>query len=274
MTKGAETEELLAQLQAGVETLTTGEDWQRMLSLANQMHHYSFGNLLLIASQRPGATTVAGYRRWQSLGRQVRRGEKSIRILAPVVVRKHDDATGEDVRALVAFRGVGVFDVSQTEGEPLPEPIRPVLLDGEAPTGAWDRLAAFVAARGFSVERGDCGGANGTTDHGARTVRVRADVSDAQAFKTLAHEAAHVLLHGSDAVRAFACRGRLEVEAESTAYVVAGSLGLPTDGYSFPYVAGWSDGDIKAIQATGQAVLKTAEAILAAVVPVGELVAA
>lgn len=260
---GTEGRELLDRLHREVEGIVSGEDWQRMLRLANQMHHYSFGNLLLIAAQRSDATMVAGYRKWQALGRQVRRGEKSIRILAPMVVRKRDEATDEDARAVVGFRGVGVFDVAQTDGEPLPEPVVPTLLDGTAPDGAWDRLEAFLASLGFHVERGDCGGPNGWTDFAGRTIRVRADVSDAQAFKTLAHEAAHAMMHGP--LGGFACRGRIEVEAESVAFVVAGSLGLPTDGYSFPYVAGWSDGDLKAIQATGQAVLKTAETILEAV---------
>lgn len=261
MTKGAETEELLAQLQAGVEKLTTGEEWQRMLDMSNRLHAYSFGNVLLINCQRPGATMVAGYKRWQELGRQVRRGEKSIRILAPVVVKKEDE-DGNEKRALVGFRGTGVFDVSQTDGPPLPD-VRPCLLDGDAPSGLWDALAGQVEGRGFVLERGPCGPANGLTDFTTRTVRVRDDVSPAQAAKTLAHELAHVLLHGPRHVQYFACRGRCEVEAESVAYIVAGWAGLPTDEYSFPYVAHWAGGDWKQVQEAGTAVLEAARGIIA-----------
>jgi DNA primase len=257
----AETEELLAQLQAGVENLTTGEEWQRMLDMSNRLYAYSFGNVLLINTQRPGATMVAGYRRWQELGRQVRRGERSIRILAPVLVKKEDD-DGNEKRALVGFRGTGVFDVGQTEGPPLPD-VRPCLLEGDAPSGLWDALAGQVGGRGFVLERGPCGPANGLTDFTTRTVRVRADVSPAQAAKTLAHELAHVVLHGPEKVRYFACRGRCEVEAESVAYIVAGWAGLPTDDYNFPYVAHWADSDWRKVQETGTVVLQAARDIIA-----------
>jgi DNA primase len=261
MSKTAESEELLAQLHAGVEKLTTGEDWRRMLDISSQLHAYSFGNVLLISGQRPDATMVAGYKRWQELGRQVRRGERSIRILAPVIVKREDD-NGDVTRVVVGFRATGVFDVSQTDGPELPDTM-PRLLDGEAPSGLWDALAAQVEARGFTLDRGPCGSANGLTDFGARSVRVRADVSTAQAAKTLAHELAHVLLHGPKEVRYFACRGRCEVEAESVAYVVAGWAGLPTDGYSFPYVAHWAEGDWKRVQETGTDVLQAVRSIIA-----------
>lgn len=260
MTKDTETEELLARLQAGVETLTTGEEWQRMLDMSNRLHAYSFGNVLLINIQRPGATMVAGYRRWQELGRQVRRGEKSIRILAPVVVKK-EEKDGDEKRVLVGFRGTGVFDVSQTDGPPLPD-VRPCLLEGDAPIGLWGALAGQVEGHGFVIERGPCGAANGLTDFTTRTVRVRDDVSPAQAAKTLAHEMAHVVLHSPVHVRYFACRGRCEVEAESVAYIVAGWAGLPTDEYSFPYVAHWAEGDWRKVQDAGKAVLETARDII------------
>jgi hypothetical protein len=205
---------------------------------------------------------VAGYRRWQELGRQVRRGERSIRILAPVIVKKEDD-DGDERRVVVGFRGTGVFDVSQTDGPELD--VAPHLVAGDAPSGLWDALAAQVQAQGFALERGSCGGANGSTDFTARTVRVRDDVSAAQAAKTLAHELAHVRLHGPDRVRYFACRGRCEVEAESVAYVVTGWAGLPTEEYSFPYVAHWAESDWRKVQETGTVVLEVARDIIAQV---------
>ena len=128
--------------------------------------------------------------------------------------------------------------------------------------GLWDALAAQVAAQGYTLERGDCRGANGLTDHETRTVRVRGDVSEAQATKTLAHELAHVLMH-PDAIAYHACRGRSEVEAESVAFLVCQAAGLPTDGYSFPYVAGWAGGEADKVRDTADAAIKTARTILA-----------
>src|SRR5207244_9968641 len=128
------------QLVEGVRALTTSEDWVRALEQAARFHRYSWRNSLLIALQRPEATRVAGYRTWQSLGRQVRRGEHGIAILAPMVYRKRDDA--EETDALVVLRGfkvVSVFDVAQTEGEELPD-VAPSRLEGAAPTGLCDEL--------------------------------------------------------------------------------------------------------------------------------------
>src|ERR1039458_220700 len=206
--------------------------------------------------QRPDATRVAGYRTWQSMGRQVCKGEHGIRILAPCHYRykvTDDDGTETAHVGVRGFTTATVFDVSQTEGEELPD-VRPELLEGDDVAGLWDELSVQVKAAGYTVERGDCFGANGRTDHSVRTVRVRADVSDAQAAKTLCHELAHVMLH-PDTAEYFQCRGRSEVEAESVAYLVCQAAGLVTDGYSWPYIAHWSDGEAKVVQETAGRVL-------------------
>ena len=259
--KLAEAHDLLV---SAVESITTGDDWARMLEVASRFHRYSAGNVFLIALQRSDATRVAGYRAWQALGRQVRKGERGIRILAPCRYRyttTHNDGTETIHQGIRGFTTATVFDVAQTDGEALPD-VRPALLGGEGVRGLWEALAAQVAAQGYSLERGDCGGANGCTDHNARTVRVREDVSDAQATRTLAHELAHVLMHPSTAAY-FQCRGRCEVEAESVAFLVCQAAGLSTDGYSFPYVARWADGDAGKVRETAEAALGTARAILA-----------
>lgn len=184
--------ELHDQLEAAFDAMTTSEDWRRMLEIASRFHRYSLNNVMLILLQCPDATQVAGYKAWQALGRQVRKGERCIRIFAPILRRVADD-DGEDSassgdRRVVGFKAVPVFDVGQTEGDPLPEIERPALLSGEAPDGLWHALAAQVAGRGFALVRGDCTPANGTTEWGSRTVTVRPDVDDAQAVKTLAHD--------------------------------------------------------------------------------------
>jgi antirestriction protein ArdC len=260
--------ELHDQLEAAFEAMTTGEDWRRMLEVASRFHDYSVNNMLLILWQRPDATRVAGYRKWQELGRQVRKGERSIRILAPVVrwVEADDDhGTPTRVRRVVAFKAVSVFDVAQTEGEPLPDTDRPRLLTGEAPTGLWDALAAQVVDEGFTLYWADCTPANGVTVWDTRSVTVRPDVDDAQAVKTLAHELAHVRLHEPSIVPFDHHRGLREVEAESVAYIVCHRYGLVTEGYSLPYVAHWSGGDATVVRQTAERVTACARAVFAGV---------
>ncbi|HET9733518.1 MAG TPA: ArdC-like ssDNA-binding domain-containing protein [Acidimicrobiales bacterium] len=264
--------ELHTQLETAFADLVSSDDWARMLAVAARFHHYSPANVMLILHQRPDASRVAGYRAWQSVGRQVRRGEHGIAILAPCTYAGHHDddeaepGNEEPRRVLRGFKVAHVFDLAQTEGDPLPD-VRPALLDGHAPAGLWEALAAQVTAAGFTLERGDCRPANGRTDYTIRTVTVRDDVSDAQAAKTLAHELAHVLLHdGTEYV--LGCRGLVEVEAESVAYIVASASGLATDAYTVPYVAHWADGNSNAVKATAERVISTAHAILSAIDPV------
>jgi len=273
-----------------VAALATGPAWRRWLDVAARFHTYSLNNTLLLLAQKPDATSVAGYTTWQQLGRQVTKGEQGLMILAPVT-RRADPADppaaaagttptpapepvgvdpGAGSRRVVGFRPAYVWDVSQTTGEPLPTPPAPRLLAGQAPPGLWDALAGLVTERGFTVARGDCGGANGLTDYASRTVRVRADVDDAQAVKTLAHELAHVLLHDPGDFPAggtAGCRGSREVEAESVAYLIAADAGLDTADYTFAYVAGWAadTGDVDAaLRASAARVLATAHQVLEA----------
>lgn len=256
------------QLRKAVEELRSGEDWAQMLATQARFHNYSWGNCLLIQASCPQATKVAGYRTWQSLGRQVRKGERAIPILAPVVTRRQDagaeEATEEPsrdtTRVLRGFRVAYVFDISATDGDPLPE-VRPQLLEGEAPTHLYDRLAAQVSEAGFTLLRAECSPANGSTDFLSRTVTVRPDLSPAASVKTLCHELAHVTLHEQLATELRGgCRGRAEVEAESVAYLVCATAGLDSGSYSFPYVARWAD-DLTVVTATATRVTSCASQI-------------
>jgi antirestriction protein ArdC len=246
-------DQLHADIEAGVAALVDGADWQRWLTVAARFPKYSFRNTLLILSQRPTATVVMGYRAWQAVGHQVRRGETGIKILAPCVYKtrrddehqddNRDEPGGETRRVLRGFRVVNVFALDQTDGDTVKPPAGPQLLNGEAPAGLWDTLAGHIEAEGFTLVRGEIpSGANGTTNFTTRTVTVAGHLSPAQATKTLAHELGHVLLHDGTEYAA-GCRGRAEVEAESVAYIVCQAAGLTTAAYSFGYVAAWSGGD-------------------------------
>jgi hypothetical protein len=266
------------QLTQAVEQLVSGEDWAQMLNVAARFHRYSLNNVLLIQLQMPEATRVAGYRSWQTLGHQVRRGEHGLTILAPVLRRVQAEETStlppqptpisegterKPRQQLVGFKLTKVFDISQTDGPPLPD-VSPELLGGDAPAALYEGLAGEVTAAGFTLQREDCSPANGRTDFGAKTVTVRPDCSEAQAAKTLAHELGHIQLHDDPkylGFEGFACRGLAEVEAESVAYLVCSAAGLSTGEYSFPYVARWANGDVTLVHSAAERSLGAARAI-------------
>ncbi|MCG0066017.1 ssDNA-binding domain-containing protein [Streptomyces tricolor] len=273
----AEVADLKAKLDEQVKNLTDSEEWRAMLRAAVGIGRYSFRNILLILLQRPDATHVAGYGDWQKRGRQVRKGERGIRILAPMTLRRRgeDSEEGEqdDSQPFVIFRPVSVFDISQTDplpGHPDPADIPAYApLSGAAPEGLWEALEAYVTACGYTVERGDCGSAEGWTDPETRTVRVGGTAQDAAAAKVLAHEAAHIACGHIDAAPGEyrRHRGRMETEAESVAYIVAAAYGLETSTQSARYVAGWAsrantDNPAAVLQETGERVITTARAML------------
>jgi len=261
-------------LEAEVAKIVSGNDWKQFLDFQSQLYQYSPNNVMLLAAQHaerfakgltpePTPSFVAGFRTWQQLGRRVNKGEHGYAILAPVtyVHREARDASGESrrlargeepepgeieqrSRALHGFKVEHVFEASQTSGPtPLPEPPMPRLLEGEAPEGLGVAVMALIESAGYTVDTVPdakaIAGANGLTNWGAKSVLIRSDMTDAAMVKTLIHEAAHVLLHGEDASGLLG-RGQREVEAESVAYVVAHAHGMPSDEYSFPYVAHWA----------------------------------
>src|ERR1035437_1100861 len=190
-------DDVLTRLAEGIRELTTSEAWTTWLQTQSRFYRYSFGNVLLIASQRPDATQVAGFHCWKSLGRSVRKGSRGIAILAPVVRRlavrdEESDDASVVAAAPSAFRVVYVFDVTDTEGRELPAvPCHP--LRGDAPATLFERLAAVGESRGFSVRLDPMrdSAANGDTAFGERRIRVRDTLSPAQQVKTLAHELGH-----------------------------------------------------------------------------------
>jgi antirestriction protein ArdC len=237
-------DELHQQLLDQVRRLRRSEEWLQAMITAARFHDYSLGNwLLLWAQAEQRGTTVtrpAGYRRWQELGRQVRKGETGYRILAPVTrnvtADQHDSEDKE--RTVVGFRVVTVFDIAQTEGVPFPD-VRPRLLTGSGSADLLEAGISMIEEAGYRYSLSPLRGPNGVTRPGSRQVIVEAGLDGAQMTKTTIHELAHVHMHAADGH--IECRGRIEVEAESVAYVVCGAVGLDTSEFSVAYVARWAD---------------------------------
>ncbi|MDR1427585.1 MAG: ImmA/IrrE family metallo-endopeptidase [Bifidobacteriaceae bacterium] len=296
----AKLERLHEKLTTAVESLVTSEDWTRAMVFAAQFRSRSFANTLLIYAQHaerfaagsvpePWPSYVAGFRQWESLGRAVNKGQRGYMIQAPVTSRfasanpsdanswrklgfREAPKAGEVARTkIVNVKPAYVWDVCQTSGEPVPERPGPKLLEGRAPEGLWDGLAKLVEAEGFELSRvagaREISGANGVTDYLDRTVKVRADMEEAAQVKTLAHELAHVRMHEPSDEDASHHRGIGEVEAESVAMMIGAAHGMPTNGYTIPYVSGWATtvkgkAPAEVVQATGERVRATALAIL------------
>lgn len=233
--------ELLERLAEGIRELTQGPRWAAWLAFSARFHRYSFHNQILILAQRPDATWVAGYRAWQRLGRQVRRGERGIAIFAPrpVAGSEREPLEEKEEPAAVRFLVVRVFDVAQTDGPDLPRPLRD--LSGSRPAGELDRLLDVAGSLGFAVELVELRGErHGDCSHALRRIRVDRRLAPTQLTKTLCHELAHALLHGQDFDGG---RPLAELEAESVAFVVCHELGIDSSDYSFGYLASWAGGE-------------------------------
>ena len=280
-------------LQRGLAALNTDEDWKAVLTASATLgklspRRYSFANQLLLISQGADMRAVAGFKTWLSVNRHVVRGAKSHAILAPVPFKrdvKRTDAQGvETTETLkgVRFRVVSVFDVSQTDGEPLPEPKELPRIDApEVFEQSIERLrdvalglegAPVSAIRFQETDTEFGGGAKGWYCRLSREiVIVTGGRNRAEQFKTLVHEVAHSLLHGTSERHE---RPVCEVEAESVAFIVSHALGLDTGCYSFPYVAVWAqnggDPATKVVARVGERIVKAANTILDALNVGGE----
>lgn len=266
----------LADIQATIETkmaaLTTSDDWKAALDFSAKFHRYSASNVMWLAIQadqrKMALSQVAGFKAWQAMGRQVRKGEKALTVLAPARYPVTDEKTGEKRWIVKGFTTASVFDISQTDGDEIPT-VAPRLLVEGGDVGVLHAVFALIEEQGFETLfawTDTLGAALGVTDFTDKQVKVRSDVEVAQQIKTAVHELAHVLLHEPSKVDYGSNRGRCEVEAESVAYVVLTHLGIAADDYSLPYVAGWSGGDTKVVKATADVVVKTAHQIIEALV--------
>lgn len=252
-------EEITKKLEQGIQELFESEKYERYLKVMSKLHNYSFNNSLLIAMQKPDATMVAGFTSWKkNFHRNVKKGEKGIRILAPSPykvnkeVDKIDPVTqqpmlgrnGEPIKEHVqvtipAYKITTVFDVSQTEGEKIPE-IATALKDEVNDFEKMFQIIEKVSPVPIVLDQINSV-ANGYYDLEKKVIVIKKDMSEAQTLKTAVHEISHAKLHDRDSgIEAKADRKTKEVEAESIAYTVCSHLGLDTSSYSFGYIAGWS----------------------------------
>lgn len=287
-TEKQKVQEITDKLEEGLKELFESEKYKTYLSTMSKFHNYSFNNTLLIAMQKPEATLVAGYKAWQkNFERHVNKGEKAIRILAPAPYKikeerdKLDPVTGEmmfdengmpqreQVEVTIpAFRAVSVFDVSQTDGKPIPELEAQELLS--TVEGYEDFAQALMNVApvpiGFEDIPGDSKGYFHTEE---KRIAVQENMSESQTLKTMVHEVAHSMLHNKeinrdDLLEAPAKdRNTKEVEAESVAYTVCQHFGIDTSDYSFGYIAGWSSGkDMKELKSSLDTIRKTASELI------------
>ena len=269
---------LTDQLEKGIKEVFTSEKYKAYLSTMEKFHSYSFNNSILIYVQKPNATMVAGFKTWQSLERQVKKGERGIRIFAPrpykVIrdVEAVDPGTGEvlldpngkpimekEERSYVRFIPVKVFDVSQTEGKALPTLTEE--LQGEAPN--YEALMAAIKEAAQVPIRFDTwtDSKKGYYNLTNQEIVIKSGMSERQTVKTAIHETAHSILHTDK--EHLKDSATMEVEAESVAFVVCQHFGLDTSDYSFGYLASWSSGkELPELKASLQTIQKTSDGLI------------
>lgn len=256
-------EEVKKLIQQGITELNQAlkngrsETLQRYLDVLSRFHRYSFNNAILIAIQKPDATHVAGFHTWKQLGRSVMKGEKGIGIMAPMVYRKDDDDGARDDNDVIrGFKVVHIWDVSQTDGKELPE-FATITGDPGEHVAA---LESFVREQGIELVYENPGGGAQGVSHDGRIV-VHPDMSEAETFAVLVHEASHELLHQKTGRRQETTRTVRETEAEAVAHVVCRAVGMNGTTRSSDYIQLYS-GDTKTLSQSLDHIQKTAAAIL------------
>ena len=241
--------ELTEKLEEGVKAVFESDRYKEYLQCMSKFHNYSINNCLLIAAQYPAASAVAGYRSWQkNFGRQVKKGEKGIKILAPckykVETEEKDENGDPKLMELTGFRVVTVFDLAQTEGKELPS-IGADELAGDVKD--YEKIfKALVSISPVPVRFEEIeGGAKGYYHDGEKRIALQSGMSEAQTIKTLLHEVSHATYHSREAMKEETPidQRHKETEAESIAFCVGSALGIvDSSDYTFPYLASWASG--------------------------------
>lgn len=250
-------EELSRCLEKGIHDVFDSEYYHQYLHAMSRFHQYSYGNVILILSQKPEASYVAGFRTWNdSFHRHIRRGEKAIRILSPVI-RKNED----DEYVVCGFRPVSVFDISQTEGREIPLSLVRILDYRIRDYASFIRALTMVSPAAVSFA--DHLSANGCFIPAENRICIKAGLPEAQTVKTLIHEITHALLHRNDLSGTLSEQRRREIEAESVAYIVCARFGIDTSAYSFGYIASWSENqDLSALKESLHTIQETASSFI------------
>lgn len=278
-------DELLKQLEEGVKEVFGSDNYKSYLETMSKFHNYSFSNCMLIEQQKPSATLVAGYGAWKKkFERNVKKGEKGIKILAPMTFNNTikmdkldpktekpiiDSSTGKNVQeeqtvSYVRFKTVNVFDVSQTDGKDLPTLTKELTGDKENADNFINAIKKVSKVPiGFeNIENGS----KGYYSPGENKIAIKEGMSSIQTIKTAIHELAHSRLHNpldTKNIKEVSDRKTKEVEAESVAFVVSSHFGINTSDYSFPYIAAWSsDKDVKELKQSLATIQKEASKII------------
>ena len=237
-------------IKSGIANYLDSETFKNYLDFALQFRQYSYRNKILIQSQNPKASLVAGYRAWQDKGRQVQRGEKALKIFVPSLAAKKDkdgnysrDKEGNVIKEVKGFYLASVYDVRQTEGEPIPKPIYELEENINNPQKFDWYIKAITKLSPVPIQFAEIKGtAKGFFVPSEKQITIRPGMSESQTIKTMLHEITHSILHDNN-VPIFGSSeyARQEIEAESVAYMIANSLGIETQEYSFGYLASWTD---------------------------------
>jgi len=236
------------------------------LKTMGRFHNYSLGNAILIGFQKPDATHVAGFRKWQKLGRYVKKNEKGIAIMAPIVRRKkavhaddEEDKQERQEETALAFKTAYVFDISQTDGKPLPSFAR---VNGD-PGVYIERLKEYITSRGIILEYSESiGSAEGVSAGGL--IKLKKGLPAAEELSVLAHELAHEVLHVNRNNMPKDKKVR-ETEAEAVAFVVCHGIGLDANSASSDYIQLYN-GDKETLMQSLERIQRTAAEILEAVI--------
>ncbi|MDA8197254.1 MAG: ArdC-like ssDNA-binding domain-containing protein [Actinomycetota bacterium] len=239
-------DKIIERLKNEVSAIVSGVDWARISIAASLLNNFSPRNALLISMQasRRGTSvsSLAGYHNWKKIGRYVRKGEEGYAILAPIFKESQGDGDGREVSY---FKWVYVFDLDQTDGKdfdvPRPAAITEVSAYRDDLYGALIRL---ITQSGFRVTLERVDGANGLTDFSLRKVVISSELAPPQRLKTLTHELAHTIMHANGEK---IDRNIAEIEAETLCHLLLAHFGIDSGEYSFPYIASWSQGDLRSV---------------------------
>jgi antirestriction protein ArdC len=252
----------------GVSEFLNSNKWKEFLKFQSHFYNYSFGNTVMIFMQKENATYVAGFKTWNKLGRYIKKGEKAIKILAPVKVKvkeekknkENEEKKGREEQkeryVLKGFKVVNVFDISQTEGKDVPEICRELKGKSVKIETLYNKLLSIIK---IPVIREPLRGPKGYYDPLKNIISIKEDMDPKQKLKTLVHEYAHYKLHSK---KTDFTRAEQEVQAEGIAFIVLNHFGIDTSSYSFEYITTYSYKEPQILLKHGLIMQKTAEEII------------